>query len=212
MKSILPLFIFFLFFIACKQEKSTPVSRQEMTEKKMSPTDSEHSVVFEKTIFTTSTEKSIELITIQKSGSLNDFAIVAVDFPHSRDSLVIKDSDPFHEAVLKDLDGNGYDELYIITRSIGSGSYASIFGFASNQDLSLTSIYVPEISENDIQEGKPFYGYMGHDSIYFNENQLYRKFPIYKEGDANCCPTGGDKILSYQLKAGEATWKLELKN
>lgn len=212
MKSILPLFIFFLFFIACKQEKSTPVSSQEMTEKNISPTDSEHSDVFEKTIFTTSTGKSIELITIQKNSSLNDFAVVTMDFPNSRDSLVIKDSDPFQEAVLKDLDGNGYDELYIVTKSVGSGSYASIFGFASNQDLSLTSIYIPEISENDIQKGKPFYGYMGHDSIYFNGNQLYRKFPMYKEDDANCCPTGGDKILSYQLKAGEASWKLELKN
>ena len=133
-----------------------------------------------------------------------------MDFPNTKDSLVIKDSDPIQDAVLKDLDANGYDELYIMTRSIGSGSYASVFGFASNQDLSLTSIYLPDISENDIQKGMPFYGYMGHDSIYFNETRLFRKFPIYNEGDANCCPTGGNKILSYQLKAGEATWILEL--
>jgi hypothetical protein len=53
---------------------------------------------------------------------------------------------------------------------------------------------------------------MGHDSIYFSNNRMYRKFPVYKEGDANCCPTGGDKTLSYQLKAGEATWKLEIEN
>ncbi len=212
MKSILPLFILFLFLIACKQEKSTPVSSQEMTEKNISPAVAANSDNIKKSIFKTSTGKSIALIAIQKNSSLNDFSVVTKDFPNSKDSLVIRDSDPFQEAVLKDLDGNGYDELYIIARSTGSGSYASIFGFASNQDLSLTSIYVPEISENDIQEGKPFYGYMGHDSIYFNENRLYRKFPIYKEGDANCCPTGGDKILSYQLKAGEASWKLELEN
>lgn len=212
MKLILPLLSFFLFFIACKQDKSTPVSSQEMTEKKMLPSNSEYSDNFEKTVYTTSTGKSIELITYSKSSSINDFAVVAVDFPNSKDSLIIKDSDPFQEAVLKDLDANGYDELYIMTRSVGSGSYASIFGFASNQDLSLTSIYLPDISENDIQKGNPFYGYMGHDSIYFNETRLFRKFPIYNEGDANCCPTGGNKILSYQLKAGEATWILEIEN
>ena len=158
MKLILPLFSFFLFFIACKQDKSTPTTSQEMTEKKMLPSNSEYSDDFEKTIFTTSTGKSLELITYSKSSSLNDFAVVAVDFPNTKDSLVIKDSDPIQDAVLKDLDANGYDELYIMTRSIGSGSYASVFGFASNQDLSLTSIYLPDISENDIQKGMPFYG------------------------------------------------------
>lgn len=198
--------------MSCKQEKTDPSSENQSNRSLDSTIDETHSSDTKKTVFKTSTGKSISLIAFKKSNSVHDFAIVTMDFPNSNDSLLIKDSDPFHDAVVKDLDQNGYDELYIITRSIGSGSYATIFGFASNQDLSLTSIYVPQISENDIQFGKPFHGYMGHDSIYFNDNRLYRKFPIYKEDDANCCPTGGDKILRYHLKAGEASWKLELEN
>jgi hypothetical protein len=35
-----------------------------------------------------------------------------------------------------------------------------------------------------------------------------RKFPIYLDGDPNCCPTGGHSTIIYDLKAGEASWKL----
>jgi len=165
----------------------------------------------EKAVYKTATGKSIELIIHKKSSGLNDFTIIALDFTNSKDSLTIKDSDPLQQVLVEDLDSNGYDELYLITTSSGSGSYGSIFGFASNQDLSLTTIYVPEITENDVQLDGSFFGYMGHDSIYSNESKMFRKYPLFKEGDPNCCPTGGDRTLSYQLKAGEASWILEIK-
>ena len=72
------------------------------------------------------------------------------------------------------------------------------------------AIYVREVSENDLKQGGDFYGYMGHDSIYAENNRIYRKYPVYKDGDPNCCPTGGEKIISYRLKAGEAGWILEI--
>jgi len=49
---------------------------------------------------------------------------------------------------------------------------------------------------------------MGHDSVYIEGSRLYRKFPVYKEGDANCCPSGGTKTIKYTLKKGEASWQL----
>jgi len=212
MKTVLPLVIFIFFIFSCKEDQASSKSDHLKAVDKTTIESKEDSKQIEKISYKTTTGKSIELIVDKKSNSLSDFTIVSFDFVNSTDSLIIKDSDPLHEAIIKDLDANGYDELYIITRSTGSGSYASIFGFASNQDLSLTSIYVPSISENDVQPDGPFHGYMGHDSIYFDDNRILRKFSIYKDGDANCCPTGGDKIVSYQLKAGEATWKLEIEN
>jgi hypothetical protein len=211
MKLTLPLFILFFFFTACKKEKSTPESDQVTTEKEMSA-DPEKSDDIQKSIFTTSTGKSIELITHKKSNSLNDLKIIALDFANTKDTFSISDSDPLQYAWIKDLDKNGYDEIYLITLSSGSGSYATIYGYASNQDLSMTPIYVPEISENDLLPEGTFYGYMGHDSLYVENNRIYRKYPIYNEGDANCCPSGGTKILGYELQQGEASWVLNIEN
>ena len=210
MKLAFFLSIFLCFFSACKQEKPTPVSNQERTEKKVSFTETKGSGDRVKTIFKTSTGKSIELITDKKSNSLSDLKIVPLDFIHTQDTFHINDSDPLQHAWIKDLDGNGFDELYLITTSSGSGSYATIYGFASNQDLSMTPIYVPEISEKDLLPEGVYYGYMGHDSIYVDHNKIHRKFPVYKKGDANCCPSGGGKTLSYELHPGETSWILRI--
>ena len=212
MKTLLPLVIIIILTYACKQDQASSKSDKSNEPDKTIIAPQADSKQLEKLVYKTTSGKNIELILEKKDDGLSDFTIVAVDFQNSTDSLAIKGSDPLQEVAIKDLDANGYDELYLITTSVGSGSYASVFGFASNQDLSLTTIYVPDISENDVQIDGSFHGYMGHDSIYFSNNRMYRKFPVYKEGDANCCPTGGDKTLSYQLKAGEATWKLEIEN
>jgi hypothetical protein len=51
---------------------------------------------------------------------------------------------------------------------------------------------------------------MGHDSIFIANKKLFRKFPIYKDGDEQCCPTGGTRTLNYLLTKGEASWILEI--
>ena len=212
MKSFLPLLLFIILFWSCKQEKSTQASEESTIENKIATTDTEISEDLDRAVFKTSTGKSIILITEEKSSSLNNLKIIPLDFANTNDTLKIEDCDPLQNAWTQDLDQNGFDELYLITASAGSGSYATIYGYASNQDLSMTSIYVPEISESDLLADGDYYGYMGHDSIYVANNKIYRKYPVYKEGDPNCCPSGGDKTLSYALKQGEASWILKIEN
>ncbi len=212
MKLFLSLLLCVLFLPACKQDKSIPTSDQEPSTKKIIPQEQKVSDTIEPAIFKTSTGKSLQLFTDHKSSSLNDLKIIALDFPNSKDTFNITDSDPLEHTWIKDLDENGYDELYLVTTSSGSGSYSTIYGFASNQDLSMTPINVHEISQKDLLPEGAYYGYMGHDSIYIKNNRIYRKYPVYKEGDANCCPSGGDKTLSYYLKAGEASWILAIEN
>lgn len=212
MKPIPLLILCFVLLWSCKEEKSTHASEKELSEEKSTLTADKNLEMIQQKYFKTSTGKSIALITEQKSSSINDIKIIANDFSNTKDTLIIEGADPLQDAWVKDLDQNGYDELYLITTSTGSGSYATIYGFASNKDLSLTPIYIADISENDLQPEGNFLGYMGHDSIYTENNRIYRKYPVYKEGDPNCCPTGGEKIISYQLKAGEASWILEIEN
>lgn len=42
--------------------------------------------------------------------------------------------------------------------------------------------------------------YLGYDSFYVYDNKLYREFPVYKKGDANCCPSGGRAKATYTIK------------
>ena len=137
--------------------------------------------------------------------SLSNIAINTQDFEHDF-SEVFKDKNPISKVLLADLDQNGFDEIYIITASAGSGSYGNILGFASNKDKSLSMINFPKIEEGD----KAFKGYMGHDYFEIRNHKLVRTFPVFRPGDTNQNPTGGNRKLLYGLYPGEAMWQLKI--
>lgn len=117
-----------------------------------------------------------------------------------------EDMDPVSKVMLADLDQDGFDEIYIVTTTQGSGSYGDILAFASNRDKSLTIINFPEINDND----QCFTGYMGHDSFAIESNTLVRTFPVYKDSDTNASPSGGTRKIAYTLFPGEAMWQLRI--
>ncbi len=137
--------------------------------------------------------------------SLSSIKISTKDFEYNYPEIY-KERDPISDIFLSDLDSNGFDEIYIITTSVGSGSYGTVLGFASNKDKSLSMINFPEIQEGD----KNFVGYMGHDIFRIEGRTLVRTFPIYKQGDTNQNPTGRTRKLVYGLYPGEAMWQLKV--
>lgn len=159
--------------------------------------------------FITKTGKAIIVKEIHSdSASLVSVEITAKEFENGN-HFRLKDIDPIVSVELQDLDQNGFEELYIITRTAGSGSYMNVIGYASNNDKSLSPIYIPELTNNDFEKGGLFEGYMGHDQFYFKDQMLVRKFPIYNEGDSNSKPTGNEKEITYLLVKGEASWQLK---
>ena len=197
------LIIFLLFEVSCKQG----VKKNPEDIEKDAPAKSIDSA--EPTVFTTKSGKVLELTKNDIGDGLFDFQLIAKGFEFTTDTLIISEADPLSGAFLADLDSNGFEEIYLVTTSGGSGSYGHIHGFSSNADKSITPIYLRPIHETDLTPGELFEGYMGHDSIYLNQGKLLRKFPVYLEGDPNCCPTGGHRILEYQLLPGEANWILK---
>ena len=210
MKKVLLTFVILAFLSSCDQKKASekheatkPEIKTE-TIKEVSEGSNDTSKEFKTKsgkVFIISEEKS--------SASISKITITPKGFTEVNRPLLMEESDPFDYALVADINGDGFDELYIITRGVGSGSYANIYGFSSNSDKSVTPIYVPELSEDDFIA--IFKGYMGHDKFYIEGNKLLRKYPIYKKDDTNSNPTGGEKVLEYKLKPGEASWILELK-
>jgi len=137
--------------------------------------------------------------------SLSTIKISTKDFEYNY-SEIYEDRDPISDIFLSDLDDNGFDEIYIITTSAGSGSYGTVLGFASNKDKSLSMINFPEVHEGD----NNFKGYMGHDTFKIADRKLVRIFPIYNQDDTNKDPTDGKRKLVYGLYPGEAMWQLKV--
>jgi hypothetical protein len=128
--------------------------------KGLNNTDESHSVKEAK--FTspfdvkTSTGKSYHISLDRIGSSIMDISVSPQGFKNTNEVFQLKDSDPLDQVFVEDLDNNGFDELYLITRSAGSGSYATIFGWASNQDLSVTPIYIRQIEEKDLKQNGLF--------------------------------------------------------
>lgn len=157
----------------------------------------------------TKSGKKFDIIVKKSSASLSDIFVVGKGFENSKDTISFKDADMYENVMLGDLDGDGFEELYIVTRSQGSGSYAKIFGIASFGDKSYGQINIPEIAESDMKAGKYFEGYMGFDEISLAKDKLVREFPVYKEKDINANPTGGKRKVLYTLSKGEAAPQLK---
>jgi hypothetical protein len=156
--------------------------------------------------YKTKTGKTIIILESHPVGrSLSTIQISTKGFQHNY-LEIYEDIDPISNVILADLDGNGFDEIYIITSSAGSGSYKTVLGFASNEDKSLSMIHFPGMQEGN----EKLEGYMGHDSFKLEGQKLVRTFPIYEEGDPNLNPTGGTRKLVYGLYPGEAMWQLKI--
>ncbi|SCK23625.1 PliI family lysozyme inhibitor of I-type lysozyme [Vogesella sp. LIG4] len=105
-----------------------------------------------------------------------------------------------------DLNGDGKPELYLFTRSAGSGSYGNVLVFVVDEWNRLNSISLPP--PDDYPDAMA--GYMGHDEFTLSGQRLLRRFPLYRDGDGNAMPTGGMRQLSYRLERGPGGWRLQL--
>ena len=145
-------------------------------------------------------------ITCPNEGSLNTLTIVPSGLTIDNSVITEEVDGSVTGAQIDDLNGDGSPEVYVYINSAGSGSYGSLVAYGSNNNKSISAIYLPPL-EDDKKNAK---GYMGHDEFTVMDGHLARRFPLYNENDTNAEPTGGMRQLHYKLVAGEATWILEL--
>ena len=139
-------------------------------------------------------------------GSLNQLTITPSGLEIVNDVIKQEIDGSVTGAEVADINADGSPEIYIYVNSAGSGTYGSLVAYSANNKKSLSGIYLVPLEDDK----KNSVGYMGHDEFTIIENSFARRFPVYNEGDANCCPKGGMRQLQYKLVPGEATWQLKL--
>ena len=102
---------------------------------------------------------------------------------------------------IDDLNGDGYPDLVLFIYTDTSATIGTVYAFLSDANKDITPCLLPDVMLN----GKVNTGYKGHDKFSLLEGNLLQKFPIYKQGDSKDHPTGGTRVLLYQLvkNAGE---------
>lgn len=107
-KLLFPL-LFVLFIISCGKKVDTK-SPEKVEENKLVIND-----------YKTKSGKAFQVISRKLNGSLADIFVVGSGFENFRDTLKFLEAEPFSSAFLADINNDGFEELYIITKSTGSG-------------------------------------------------------------------------------------------
>jgi hypothetical protein len=105
------------------------------------------------------------------------------------------------DAEVADLNVDQSPEIYVYLTSDAGDSLVAL---SANKRKSLSDIYLPSLDETS----GAAVGYRGRDAFAVGEGRLLRRFPIYRDGDADTDPTGGMRQLQYRLEPGEAGWRL----
>lgn len=138
--------------------------------------------------------------------SISSVAITTKKFKENK-LIQLDDIDPIEKIELQDLDNDGFEELYLFTRSVGSGSGGDFYAYTSDNDERLVKCEKLKLDHKEYLKGGLFEGYRGHITLSFDKDMLIMVFPIYKENDANSKPTGGTKKVSYTLKKAKFSIK-----
>jgi len=145
-----------------------------------------------------------------QSANLSKITITGKGFTDTDIAINLGEKDPVSSTFLADINQDGFEELYIATTSAGADNAGNIYGFASNNDKSISPILLPPLTEADRQKGGLFEGYQGSDDFYADNNMLVRDFPVYQEKDDQANPTGGRRLVYYTLIAAEPIWQLKV--
>jgi hypothetical protein len=94
-----------------------------------------------------------------------------------------------------DLNNDGFPDLLVYIYTDTSTWSGTVYAFISDGKASILPCVLPDA----VMDGKINAGYKGHDQFSRMEGYLLQKFPIYQPGDDKDKPTGGTRVLLYQL-------------
>lgn len=102
-------------------------------------------------------------------------------------------------AQVDDLNADGYPDLILFTYADSSLKSGMVYVFVSEANKDIAVCVLPDVT----MDGKVNVGYRGYDQFSLMEGSILQRFPIYNTGDDKDHPTGGYRVLMYQLGKGE---------
>ncbi|KUG07570.1 hypothetical protein [Solirubrum puertoriconensis] len=100
------------------------------------------------------------------------------------------------DAVVTNLNNDDYPELLVFVNAAGSGSYGRLVGYEflnrGRRNLALPAL-----------DGPAAVGYLGHDSFRVEDRKIIRTFPVYLPTDPNSSPSGGTRVVEYEMPKKE---------
>jgi hypothetical protein len=129
----------------------------------------------------------------------NELSIRPVGFENSAHEMNFFIRGRVVKAQIDDLNNDGFPDLILYVYTGPDTAYGVIYAFASQENKAIIPFGLPEVMLN----GKINEGYKGHDQFTLLEGTLVQKFPLYKPGDEKDKPTGGFRVIQYQMASGE---------
>ncbi|MBI9065997.1 MAG: hypothetical protein JEZ09_01815 [Salinivirgaceae bacterium] len=123
--------------------------------------------------------QTFEIRQIKKGLTQSDIFIKGIGFSNRRNAIALKNKKPIKEIFVSDINADGYEELYIIIESGKKHPISEIIGITIQENDSYKLIYIPEFDKNTSFEFNYLKNYNGYDSIYIENQQLFRTFPSY---------------------------------
>ena len=102
-------------------------------------------------------------------------------------------------AMIDDFNGDGYPDLLVTAYTGPNFQYGTAYAFASKENKSLLLF----ASKDIMLDGKLKPGYRGHDKFSLFEGTVIQKFPIYNQEDPDDKPSGGTRVIQYQMALSE---------
>jgi hypothetical protein len=141
-----------------------------------------------------------------KNGEENRLDIKLIGFQNSTRDPSFFIQGRVTKAELDDLNNDGYPDLLLYIYSGMDGVFGTVYAFVSDQNKAVIPLSLPDV----MGDGKLNSGYKGHDEFSMMEGSLIQKFPIYKPGDDKDKPTGGKRVIQYQMvPAGDGKFKFK---
>jgi hypothetical protein len=134
-----------------------------------------------------------------KSVTQNQLSIKPVGFESGARDVSFTLKGRVAGAQIDDLNRDGYPDLILFIYSDSSASSGTVYGFISDANKEIIPCILPDVAMNS----KINTGYKGHDKFSLMEGTLLQRFPIYKTGDDKGKPTGGNRVILYQLAKGD---------
>jgi hypothetical protein len=102
---------------------------------------------------------------------------------------------------IDDLNNDSYPDLVVYFYTGEEGIIGMVYAFMSSENKSIIPVVLPDVQ----LDGKLKDGYKGHDQFSLLEGKLMQQFPIYKTGDDKDKPTGGKRVVQYQVVGSAET-------